>query len=135
MTLKNQYKMAKLVRDKSVENMEAKGTEVLWHTLPLAERAPHLLEKFVEEQQEVRDAVATGNVDEIAAELADMLEIIHALAAATGTTMQAVEAARQGKLARRGGFDKGIYVETITCPKNSFYDLYCAKDPAKYHPL
>lgn len=132
---KNSYKMAKLVRDKSVENMEAKGTEVLWHTLPAAERPSHLLEKLLEEQQEVREAVAADNKDDICAELADMLELLHALAAATGTTMAEVEAARQGKLHRRGGFENGIYVDTITCPKGSFYDLYCAKDPVKYRPV
>jgi len=128
----NCYQLKKLVRDRSVKNMEDKGTKVIWRTLSAAERTPHLLEKFMEEQQEVAAAFAANDKAEMTAELADLLEIIHALANTANIDMTDVEAARKGKTERRGGFSKGIYVDEIHCPKGSFYDNYCAKDPAKY---
>lgn len=128
------YQLQKLVRDKPVQNMEAKGTKVIWRTLPADALFPHLLEKITEEQQEVAEAFAANDKAEMTAELADLLEIIHALATSAHISMAEVEAARQGKIERRGGFDKGIYIEEVHCPIGSFYDNYCAKDPAKYRP-
>ena len=48
-------------------------------------------------------------------ELADLLEVIRAVAVARGSSMEEVEAIRRDKAAKRGGFEKKILLtEVIT---------------------
>ena len=48
-------------------------------------------------------------------ELADLLEVIRAVAVARGSSIEEVEAIRQDKAAKRGGFEKKILLtEVIT---------------------
>jgi predicted house-cleaning noncanonical NTP pyrophosphatase (MazG superfamily) len=48
-------------------------------------------------------------------ELADLLEVIRAVAAARGSSIEEVEAIRRDKAAKRGGFEKRILLtEVIT---------------------
>ena len=46
-------------------------------------------------------------------ELADLLEVMSAVAAARGSSMQEVEAIRQKKKEKRGGFEKRILLEEV----------------------
>lgn len=132
---KNTYTLSKLVRDKSVENMENKGVVVKWRTLDSQDKLEHYIKKLEEETLEVSQALSENNAKEVCEELADILEVTYAIAESTGISMGDVEASRQGKIDRRGGFSKGIYIETVACPKGSFYDFYCARDPEKYIPV
>ena len=47
-------------------------------------------------------------------ELADLLEVIRAVAAARGSSVEEVEAIRRNKAAKRGGFEKKILLTEIT---------------------
>ena len=132
---KNTYTLAKLVRDKSIHNMEEKGVEVKWHTLSTTQKLEHYIKKLEEETLEVKQALAENDAKEVCEELADLQELICAIAESMDIPMADVEASRQGKIDRRGGFSKGIFIETVACSEGSFYDTYCAKDPAKYQPV
>lgn len=49
-------------------------------------------------------------------ELADLLEVIHAVIAARGSTYEQVEALRLAKNEKRGGFEKKIWLESVEAP-------------------
>ncbi|MFJ4828427.1 hypothetical protein ACIP79_00575 [Streptomyces sp. NPDC088747] len=67
-----------------------------------ADEMPRLLNaKLLEEAQEVADA---RTAKEWAAELADVLEVVHALAARYGLTPEQLEGMRRDKAIARGGF-------------------------------
>jgi predicted house-cleaning noncanonical NTP pyrophosphatase (MazG superfamily) len=63
--------------------------------------------KLAEEAQELR-AAAPG---ERLGELADLQEVVRALAADAGHTLEEVISAASAKSAKRGGFDKRIWLE------------------------
>ncbi|MYR84049.1 hypothetical protein GTY41_03595 [Streptomyces sp. SID685] len=64
--------------------------------------------KVVEEAHEVDAAPPEGLLEE----LADALEVIHALTLATGHTLDELEEARALKAQVRGGFTLGLVLET-----------------------
>jgi predicted house-cleaning noncanonical NTP pyrophosphatase (MazG superfamily) len=97
----------KLVRDKIpniIEKTSKKfSTEILTHE----DYIKYLKEKGYEELGEYCDAETD---DEAVEELADLLEVIHALAKHHGSSIQEVEAARADKVRKRGGFEKKIFL-------------------------
>lgn len=97
----------KLVRDHipTIIRNEYKKTP---HTRVLSdeEYAPALLQKLHEEVQEY---VQDKNTEE----LADILEVIYALAQLHNTSPEELEAIRQTKRNKRGGFEEKIYLEFV----------------------
>ncbi|MBU2029438.1 MAG: nucleoside triphosphate pyrophosphohydrolase [Alphaproteobacteria bacterium] len=85
--------------------MRAQGLEVFDHRMDAAAYRLALRHKLVEEAQEV-EAASAG---ELVEELADVLEVVMALAAAEGFDMAQIEAARLAKRAQRGGFDGRVF--------------------------
>ena len=51
-------------------------------------------------------------------ELADLLEVMSAVAAARGSSLDEVERIRLGKKEKRGGFEKKILLETVIEQEN-----------------
>ena len=99
----------KLVRDKIPEIIRANGEEPITRILSLEEYKIELEKKLMEEYQEVLNANGNDRIEE----LADMLEIIDALAVLEGKTLgDVVEVAKQKKL-KRGGFSKRIFLERV----------------------
>ena len=47
-------------------------------------------------------------------ELADLLEVVRAVATARGSSIEEVEAIRRDKAAKRGGFEKKILLTEVT---------------------
>lgn len=100
----------KLVRDKIPEIIQGNGEKPVTRILDEVEYKSELEKKLNEEYQEVLGA--TTSEDRIE-ELADMLEIIDALAAIEGKTLgDVVEVAKQKKL-KRGGFEQRIFLERV----------------------
>ena len=100
----------KLVRDRIPEIIEGNGEKPIIRILDEAEYKTELENKLNEEYHEV---LGTTTSEERIEELADMLEIIDALAALEGKNLgDVVEVAKQKKL-KRGGFEKRIYLETV----------------------
>lgn len=67
-----------------------------------------LLAKLVEEANEVRDA---ANEEETKKELADLLEVMDTLLAATGIALTDVRSIQDRKRETKGGFEKRIFLE------------------------
>ena len=98
----------KLVRDKIPQIIEGSGKTCVTRSLSDAEYLAALDAKLQEELNEYQ-------ADKSMEELADLLEVIRAVAAARGSSIEEVEAIRRDKTAKRGGFEKKILLtEVIT---------------------
>lgn len=95
----------KLVRDKIVEYVFAKRSEVLSTRIANPEEMTQLLkQKVVEEANEV---FATSNKEDLAEEIADLLEVLKSLAERENI-VEEIFKKREDKLLERGGFDQGV---------------------------
>ncbi len=94
----------KLVRDNIPEIIAAKGQTYKIHTASDEEYRVKLIEKLGEE---VTEFTKDPNVEE----LADILEIVHALAYLLESKPEDIEKIRQTKADERGGFSKKIILE------------------------
>ena len=94
----------KLVRDRIPEIIEASGKNCEWEVLTQEEYLRYLDEKLWEELREYQ-------ADKSLEELADLLEVLMAVAEARGSFAK-VEAIRQAKREERGAFDKRIFLKT-----------------------
>ena len=93
--------MGKLVRDKIPEIIQASGATPLTRILETEEYLSCLEAKLDEEVQEFHESKATE-------ELADILEVVYALAAAQSCTKEELLAVYDEKHAQRGGFEKRL---------------------------
>ncbi len=102
--------MGKLVRDKIPEIIEADGKEAVTRILDDDIYEMELYIKLQEEMQEFLDAYF---IEDIAEELADMLEVIYALAKVKGIGKDVLEEVRKKKADERGSFDKKIFLREV----------------------
>lgn len=93
----------KLVRDLIKKKIEDNGETAITRILKDDEFLKELHTKLQEEVDEYQDK---GEVEE----LADILEVIYAIAKAKGVSEQELDKIRQDKRQRRGGFDDQIYL-------------------------
>ncbi len=96
--------MKKLVRDRIPELIRASGEEPVTRILSAEEYLSALESKLDEE-------VAEYHADKSLEELADILEVVLALAEAQGCTKEELLALYQQKHDARGGFEKRIFLE------------------------
>ncbi len=96
----------KLVRNKIPEIIENAGKKPVTHTLSEDEYITELDKKLNEECAEYQ-------ADKSIEELADMLEVMYAIAEARGWTVSELEAVRKSKAEKRGGFKDKIYLEYV----------------------
>lgn len=97
----------KLVRDKIIEIIEADGTKYNSKILEPQELLNEVKAKMTEEAKEFQDA---GNVQDSIEELADILELVHTALLVMDVTFEELDSIREQKKAKRGGFEKGIYL-------------------------
>ncbi|WP_096199745.1 nucleoside triphosphate pyrophosphohydrolase [Bacillus sp. FJAT-45350] len=97
----------KLVRDKIPTLLDTIGKKYNVTELNEAEYKTELKTKLGEEVEEFLTAKDDGQAVE---ELADILELIHALANVHGATIEDVEKARKIKAGERGGFQKKVFL-------------------------
>lgn len=97
----------KLVRDRIPEIIAETGKNYSTRILDQEEFIKELKKKSIEELDEYLN---TNNNDEALEELADLLEIIHSLAASHGASIEKVEELRKQKAEKRGGFNEKIFL-------------------------
>ena len=104
------YKFAcnKLVRDKTIERMNAKNMHCHFHIANEEKYLAGLKEKLIEEALEVKDA---KNRTELIDEMVDVLEVLHALCKASNISLEEVEKKQHETRNLRGGFTEKIYLE------------------------
>ena len=96
----------KLVRDKIPEIIENTGKKAYFHVLTEEEYLSELDKKLNEECVEYQ-------VDKSLEELADMLEVMYAIAEARGFSIAELERVRVEKTDKRGGFKDRIFLEKV----------------------
>jgi predicted house-cleaning noncanonical NTP pyrophosphatase (MazG superfamily) len=97
----------KLVRDKIPQIIESKGKKLSTKVLNDEDYIKYLKEKAYEELDEYCAAETDGETVE---ELADLLEVIRALAKHHGSSIEEVEAVRIDKVEKRGGFHEKVFL-------------------------
>jgi predicted house-cleaning noncanonical NTP pyrophosphatase (MazG superfamily) len=97
----------KLVRDRIPEIIEKEGKTYRTTILNDDQFKSELQKKLKEEVQEYLDA---ENDQESVEELADALEVIHALAESHGVSIEELDRVRNIKAKERGGFKEKIFL-------------------------
>lgn len=97
----------KLVRDNIPEILEKHGSQIKTYICDEEEYITRLKNKLQEEVNEFLE-------DNTAEELADIIEVLYALAKTKKISPEQLEAIRQKKLKKRGGFDKKIILVEAT---------------------
>jgi predicted house-cleaning noncanonical NTP pyrophosphatase (MazG superfamily) len=105
--LRNVPTVGKLVRDRIPELIRADGRTPTISTLDADGYLAALLDKLVEEANELRDAEPQRRIEE----LADVYEVVRALVNRLDLDMAEVIAAADAKRAARGGFDARIWLD------------------------
>ena len=91
----------KLVRDKIPEIIESDSKECTTKIVFGKEKLEYLYKKLGEETAELSEA---NSIEE----LADVQEVINAIAKELGISLEELESVRKSKVNKRGGFDNGI---------------------------
>ena len=99
----------KLVRDNIPSMIESKGETPVTKILDDATYKIELEKKLNEEYHEVLEATGDDRIEE----LADMLEIIRALAKLEGRILQDVIDCADKKNEKRGAFEEKIFLEKV----------------------
>lgn len=96
----------KLVRDRIPEIIASGGKTCVCETLSDEDYLRLLDAKLTEELSEYQESRSLE-------ELADLLEVLRAVAKARGWTWEELEQVRQDKAAERGGFEKKILLKEV----------------------
>ncbi len=104
------YPFNKLIRSKLPARMMEEGVVVNAQKLEMQEYIAQLKQKIVEEAIEVSQARSS---EELITELADVLEVIYALAESTNISQEEIEQARIEKREINGYFKPDNYVHYI----------------------
>jgi predicted house-cleaning noncanonical NTP pyrophosphatase (MazG superfamily) len=96
----------KLVRDKIPEIIVQSGKKAVCRTLSDSEYIEQLDRKLNEECAEYQ-------ADKSIEEMADVLEVLYAIAKARGYSVGELERIRSEKAAKRGGFAEKIFLEKV----------------------
>lgn len=103
-------KYDKLVRDNIPEICRANGQKAYTRVLNDEEYWKYLLEKDIEELEEVKKA---ESLEIIKKELADKLELIRAMAEFNGFSLDDIIAEADKKKQKNGGFQKRLLLEKV----------------------
>lgn len=123
------FKVDKLIRDKLPAIMEAQGLRIFTRRLADAEFIDRLKDKLVEEAHEARSADDRADLID---ELADVAEVMLALAAASGVSADEIEARRLAKRAERGGFDDRVHNAAVEADADTPGVGYYLARPRQY---
>lgn len=99
----------KLVRDKIPSIIEGKGETPVIKILDETNYKKELEKKLYEEYKEVMEAIGDNRVEE----LADMLEVIRALAVLENKNLDDIIAIADKKNEKRGAFEERIFLEKV----------------------
>lgn len=123
------FKQNKLVRDKIIQIMESHGSKLYSFQLNDQDFNKQLKIKLQEEAAEVQ---RTQTSQELIEELADVLEIVHALAKLHNINNQDLMKAQEQKRKEKGGYSDRIFLTFAEHPKDSPQERYCLADSEKY---
>ncbi len=123
------FSCKKLGRDKGLEGFKSQNIKPIYKMLTGDELCEALKNKLIEESHEVCEA---NDRQEIIDELADVLEVVSGLCKAYRVSIQEIELAKEKKYNDRGGFETGLYIETLEMDETNPRIEHFRKSPHKY---
>jgi predicted house-cleaning noncanonical NTP pyrophosphatase (MazG superfamily) len=123
----------KLVRDLVIPQAHAKGFRCEGTVLNGTALQQATFNKLVEEVDEVRESL--NNPTELVKELADVLEVVEALAQQFGISRENLIAEQAAKRTKRGGFTRGDYLGHFDVPAGHADLVNLTAQSHKYLPL
>lgn len=124
------FSFQKLIRDKILDLHIQEGHDIKYKFLSGEALIAALREKLHEEADEI--PVRAKVDDEIVEEIADVKQILADIQAQYGVSDEAVEKVRAQKFDKKGGFEKGIYIESVTLGEDDKWTAYYRAAPDKY---
>ena len=103
--------MGKLVRDKIPAIIEADGKTPV--TKILVDDDIYEMELYIKLQEEMQEFLDAHTIQNTIEELADIMEVVYALAKVYGITKEELEHIRKRKAEERGAFDKKIFLQYV----------------------
>ena len=122
----------KLGHDKDLETFKSEGITIHYKLLNRQQLREALTNKLIEEANEVHGAKTRSD---IIAELADVLELIDAICKVWEIPSEIVVQEKEQHYKMRGGFEKGLYIETIEMYENNPKVSHFRKAPDRYPEL
>lgn len=119
----------KLARDKTKERLQAQDVSISYKMVSGNDLRLALKNKLVEECAEVVDA---KDRQELIAELADVLEVVDGLCKAYGIAIAEVEQVKVQKYNQRGGFEQGLFIDTIMMQEDNPNASHFRLTPDRY---
>lgn len=120
----------KLVRDLVLEGIKQDGRQASWKTLDDDEYRKELVKKLVEESKELENE---SSKNEVVKELADIQEIVKALAKSYKITNEEINLEQNSKNMKSGSFNSKIFVDTVEVQEdNTKWLNYYLSNPEKY---
>lgn len=126
------YQFDKLIRSKLPARMIKEGVTINGKQLCNEDYIAQLKNKIVEEANEVSDAVTK---EHLTAELADVVEVIHAIAKASSITIEEIEAARLEKRVVNGHFQASNYVHYIEVAADNYKVIKYLDNKERHYKL
>lgn len=137
------FSFKKLARDKAIELFTKYNITTDYKILNKEEFIVALKDKFIEELNEVMEAIHSVHKqnnkeelkEELIEELADLQEVLDSMSALLEVSSLAIKEKQNSKHAAKGGFAHGIYIHHIDVPQTSEYYEYFSGKPKQYPEL
>lgn len=120
------FELNKLVRDKLPVDYERLGQKAEYKELSPEDIKRELIRKIIEEASEIQ---ITDSAEKIIGEIADLKQVINDFTKLCDITDEQVEAVRQTKFDKKGGFLAGTFVTTLTLVDNDEWVKYYRQRP------
>lgn len=122
------FRLNKLVRDKFIEIYTSLGQKPAFRYLTPDEHRAELIEKIVEEVREL----SAASPKKVADEIADVQQALDDLRRTYGITKKEIIAAMSAKRAEKGGFGKGVHVDTLELAEEDPWTKYYRSEPRRF---
>ena len=103
-------KYGKLIRDRIPEIIHEAGQIPVVKQLDPTE---HFEQARLKLYEEIKEYEETNSDEESLEELADILELVYTLGKMHGASYEELNRIREAKREKRGGFDKGLFLEEV----------------------
>jgi predicted house-cleaning noncanonical NTP pyrophosphatase (MazG superfamily) len=126
------YKFEKLIRNNLPTRMEAEGITVNSRTLEHADYLLELKKKILEEAKEVSEA---NSKEELTTELADVMEVIEAIAAANQISLEEITNSKVKKREINGYFLPENYINYIEVAEDNYKVIEYLENKNRHYQL
>jgi predicted house-cleaning noncanonical NTP pyrophosphatase (MazG superfamily) len=123
-----QFRFGKLVRDKIVAHQLASGAQPSYRTLTDEEHKRELVNKIIEEANEITQA----DPENVAAEIADVQQAVDDLVEKYGLSRETIVAEQEAKNQKNGAFKEGLYIDSVSLAEDDKWVDYYRKHPDRY---